>query len=229
MVARLSRSRGLLRDRCTSARSDEIEARCPQGAAPGRRDTTSTCCGPRPHAQCSRTCSSAREGTLAYFERIHLKLSPLPQHKVLGVCISPRFYAGDGFTAAHRQARPRRGGAGRSHDDRSGARQSPRFGRSSTRFISGEPDADPAGGIRRRRHERAAAASCSELDELMADLGLPGQRGRDHRRRAAEGHLGSAQGRAQHHDVDEGRRQAGVLHRGLRGAARAPRRVHRRV
>jgi len=32
------------------------------------------------------------EGTLAWFERIHLKLSPLPAHRVLGVCHFPRFY-----------------------------------------------------------------------------------------------------------------------------------------
>ena len=45
--------------------------------------------------------------------------------------------------------------------------------------------------------------------------------------RAAAG-LGGARGLPQHHDVDEGRREAGLLHRGLRRAARAPRRLHRR-
>ena len=40
--------------------------------------------------------------------------------------------------------------------------------------------------------------------------------------------LGRARGLPQHHDVDEGRRKAGLLHRGLRGAAGAPRRVHGR-
>ena len=53
------------------------------------------------------------------------------------------------------------------------------------------------------------------------------QRGRDARRRAAEGAVGGAQGRPEHHDEPEGRRQAGQLHRGLRGAARTPGRVHR--
>ncbi len=33
------------------------------------------------------------EGTLAYSERIHLRLSPLPQHKTLGVCHFPSFYS----------------------------------------------------------------------------------------------------------------------------------------
>jgi FAD/FMN-containing dehydrogenase/Fe-S oxidoreductase len=32
------------------------------------------------------------EGTLAWFERIHLKLAPLPRHKALGVAHFPRFY-----------------------------------------------------------------------------------------------------------------------------------------
>ena len=32
------------------------------------------------------------EGTLAYSERVHLKLSPLPREKVLGVCHFPTFY-----------------------------------------------------------------------------------------------------------------------------------------
>ncbi len=54
------------------------------------------------------------------------------------------------------------------------------------------------------------------------------RRGRADRNRAgAKGVVGSAQGRAQHHDVDERRRQAGLVHRGLRGAARAPGRIHR--
>ncbi len=38
------------------------------------------------------------EGTLGYFERIHLKLSELPKHKSLGVCHFPKFY--DGMDAA---------------------------------------------------------------------------------------------------------------------------------
>ena len=32
------------------------------------------------------------EGTLAYFESIELKLAPLPEHKVLGICHFPSFY-----------------------------------------------------------------------------------------------------------------------------------------
>ncbi len=33
------------------------------------------------------------EGTLAFFQRIHLDLQPIPTHKVLGVCHFPSFYA----------------------------------------------------------------------------------------------------------------------------------------
>ena len=63
----------------------------------------------------------------------------------------------------------------------------------------------------------------------MGDLGLPGsvvEMTDDAPQKSA---VGSAQGRAQHHDEHEGRRQAGQLHRGLRGAARAPGRLHRRA
>ena len=65
----------------------------------------------------------------------------------------------------------------------------------------------------------ALLSKLKHLVELMGDLGLPRQRGRDARRRAAEGPVGGAQGGAQHHDEPQGRRQAGELHRGLRGAA----------
>ena len=73
------------------------------------------------------------------------------------------------------------------------------------------------------------------LNELMGDLGFawdktgakwggvvevldPAAAGRDHR---------GAHRRPQHHDVDEGGGQTGLLRRGLRGAARASRRIHR--
>ena len=57
----------------------------------------------------------------------------------------------------------------------------------------------------------------------------PARRGRaDRRRRAAQKALWEVRKAGpQHHDVDERRRQAGVVHRGLRGAARASRRIHR--
>ena len=92
----------------------------------------------------------------------------------------------------------------------------------------GRSGRDPAGGVR-RRGPRRAAAQAQAARRADGRPRPPGQRGRDHRRRAAARRLGGAQGGPQHHDVDEGRRQAGVLHRGLRGAAGASRRIHRRA
>ena len=63
----------------------------------------------------------------------------------------------------------------------------------------------------------------------MGDLGLPGSVVEMPDDGAAEGAVGGAQGRPEHHDEPEGRRQAGQLHRGLRGAAGAPGRLHRRA
>ena len=47
--------------------------------------------------------------------------------------------------------------------------------------------------------------------------------------RAQREPLGGAQGRAQHHDEPQGRRQTGELHRRLRRSARASGRIHRRA
>src|SRR5690606_23821313 len=44
-----------------------------------------------PHANAAHLLVGS-EGTLAYFERLHLKLAPLPRHRTLGVCHFPRFY-----------------------------------------------------------------------------------------------------------------------------------------
>jgi hypothetical protein len=76
--------------------------------------------------------------------------------------------------------------------------------------------------------DRATAAPAEALVELMGDLGLPGSVVEMPTRRRRRP-VGSAQGRPQHHDEPEGRRQAGQLHRGLRRAARAPGRLHRRA
>ena len=54
-----------------------------------------------------------------------------------------------------------------------------------------------------------------------------GRRGRDHRARVADRHRRFPRRRPQRHDVDEAGRQAGLLRRGLRGAAAASRRLHR--
>ena len=142
----------------------------------------------------------------------------LPRAKVLGVVNFPSFHARDGCGAAHRQAGADRGRTGRPHDDRAEPRQ------------PGVP-ADRRDGADRR--SRAAILLVEFSGDDKAALlraarragrtdGRPGaarQRGRDARRGAAEGAVGGAQGRPEHHDEPEGRRQAGELHRGLRGAA----------
>ena len=120
--------------------------------------------------------------------------------------------------------KPDRRRAGRPHHDRAGARQS--------RLPAGDrarPDrparGHPAGRVRRRGARGAAARSAAPR---RADgRSRPArQRGRDARAPAAGRAVGSAQGRAQHHDVDEGRRKTRVLHRGLRRAAGASGGLH---
>ena len=93
-------------------------------------------------------------------------------------------------------------------------------------YVRGEPDAlllvefaedDQAENLRR----------LDRLDELMGDLGHPEQRGEGGGCGRPAGGVGGARLRPQHHDVDEERGKARLLHRGLRGAAGAPRRLHR--
>jgi FAD/FMN-containing dehydrogenase/Fe-S oxidoreductase len=112
------------------------------------------------------------EGTLAYSKRLTLKLSPIPQHKVLGVCHFPTF---------------RRAMESPQHIvkldpdavelvDRTMiglARGNAAFEPVVRRFIRGEPEAillvEFAGDDR-----AAQVAKLAQLVELMGDLGLPG-------------------------------------------------------
>ncbi|MGZ5046578.1 MAG: FAD-binding and (Fe-S)-binding domain-containing protein [Usitatibacter sp.] len=111
------------------------------------------------------------EGTLAWFERIHLDLAELPRHKALGVAHFPRFY--DAMDAA--QHIVKLGPAAVELVDRTMldlALSNPAFAPTIRRFVKGEPNAillvefagsegDPqAAGVRR-------------LAELMGDLGFP--------------------------------------------------------
>ena len=165
------------------------------------------------------------EGTLAWSRALTLKLLPLPAHRALGVVSFPTLYQAMEVREAHRDARAVRGRARRPHDDRTRAQQSGvpadhrrRAGRRARR--------DPAGRVHRRGRSGASPpprrAGRADGRSRAARSGRP-----HHRCRRAEGAVGRAQGRAQHHDEHEGRRQAGVVHRGLRGAARAPRRLRR--
>ncbi|MBI2961355.1 MAG: 4Fe-4S dicluster domain-containing protein, partial [Betaproteobacteria bacterium] len=112
------------------------------------------------------------EGTLAWSQRIHLKLSPLPAHKALGVC---HF---DSFSSAMQapQHIVRLGPAAVELVDATMiglARANPAFRPVTEKFIRGEPKAillvEFAGEAR-----EAQAQKLKRLTELMADLGHPG-------------------------------------------------------
>ena len=76
------------------------------------------------------------EGTLALSTAIELFLHPIRPRKVVGICQFPTFRAAMAGDEASGDTRPRGGGAGRSHDDRAGARHS----RSIAPTIDGDAD-----------------------------------------------------------------------------------------
>jgi len=124
-----------------------------------------------PHANAAHLLVGS-EGTLAYFERLHLKLSPLPAARVLGVCHFPRFYTA--MDAA--QHIVRLGPTAVELVDRAMiglAREIPAFGKTVNAFIQGEPDAillvEFAG-----EDAQEPRRKLKRLVELMSDLGLPG-------------------------------------------------------
>ena len=144
---------------------DEIEARFPKvlrKVAGYNLDHL----GP-PHANAAHLLVGS-EGTLAYSERLHLKLSPLPKARVLGVCHFERFYRAMEVT----QHIVKLGPSAVELVDRTMiglAREIPAFGRTVSAFIRGEPDA-----ILLVEFADERAGRLKELVQLMADLGLPG-------------------------------------------------------
>ncbi|HEX9052430.1 MAG TPA: FAD-binding and (Fe-S)-binding domain-containing protein [Anaeromyxobacter sp.] len=111
------------------------------------------------------------EGTLAVFRRIEIALSPLPRHKVLGVCHFPTFRQAMESTEAVVGLRP----AAVELVDRTMidlARAIPMFRDTVDRFVRGAPEAlllvEFAGDDR-----DAEIAHLRELKELMGALGLP--------------------------------------------------------
>ena len=109
------------------------------------------------------------EGTLVFFQRIHLKLQPLPVHKTLGVCHFPSFYEAMEATQHIVKLNP----SAVELVDRTMidlARDIPLFAGTVDRFVQGEPQAlllvEFSG-------EEAAAQlhSLSQLVELMESLG----------------------------------------------------------
>src|SRR6185437_3716321 len=112
------------------------------------------------------------EGTLAWFERIHLRLAPLPRHKALGVAHFPRFH--DAMEAA--QHIVKLGPCAVELVDRTMldlARGNAAFAPTVNAFLKGSPDAvllvEFAGDER-----EAQANGVRRLADLMGDLGFPG-------------------------------------------------------
>ncbi|MGE0874398.1 MAG: FAD-binding and (Fe-S)-binding domain-containing protein [Burkholderiales bacterium] len=112
------------------------------------------------------------EGTLAYFERLHLKLSPLPAARALGVCHFPKFYTAMDLT----QHIVKLGPSAVELVDSTMiglAREIGAFRRTVDAVIRGQPDAillvEFAGD-----DAAAQLAKLKQLVQLMGDLGLPG-------------------------------------------------------
>ena len=110
------------------------------------------------------------EGTLAWFEKIHLRLAPLPKHKALGVAHFPRFY--DAMDAA--QHIVKLGPCAVELVDRTMldlALGNPAFAPVIQRFVKGAPDAillvEFAGAEQAPQLE-----GVKRLGELMGDLGF---------------------------------------------------------
>jgi len=122
-----------------------------------------------PHANAAHLLVGS-EGTLAYSERIHLKLSPLPAKRSLGICHFPKFYTAMelaqhivklGPTAVELVDRTMIGLA----------REIPAFEKTVNSFIQGDPDAIL---LVEFSGEQDQAPKLRQLVQLMADLRLPG-------------------------------------------------------
>ncbi|OGA47808.1 MAG: lactate dehydrogenase [Betaproteobacteria bacterium RIFCSPLOWO2_12_FULL_62_13] len=112
------------------------------------------------------------EGTLAYSKRLHLKCSPLPKHKTLGVCHFPTFSQSMEAPQQIVKLKP----TAVELVDRTMielARGNPAFQATVDRFIKGDPDAillvEFAGDERDEQLRKLR-----QLVELMGDLGFPG-------------------------------------------------------
>jgi FAD/FMN-containing dehydrogenase/Fe-S oxidoreductase len=120
-----------------------------------------------PHANAAHLLVGS-EGTLAYSERIHLKLSPLPAQRSLGVCHFPKFYTAMELT----QHIVKLGPTAVELVDRTMiglARENPAFEKTLNAFIKGDPDA-----VLLVEFADDRVARLKDLVQLMADLGLPG-------------------------------------------------------
>jgi FAD/FMN-containing dehydrogenase/Fe-S oxidoreductase len=111
------------------------------------------------------------EGTLAWSRRLHLKLSPLPQHKALGVCHFPSLHDAMEATQHIVQLEP----VAVELVDRTLirlARENPDFSAKIGRFLRGDPGAILLVEFVHSEPSPAARA-VTRLAELLADLGFP--------------------------------------------------------
>ena len=112
------------------------------------------------------------EGTLAYFERLRLQLSPIPRHKVLGVCHFPTFYRAMDLTQHIVKLDPDAVElADRTMIDL--ALEIPQYRAIMQRYVRGNPEAILLVEFAGESHD-AQVVKLKRLVELMADLGLPG-------------------------------------------------------
>ncbi len=122
-----------------------------------------------PHANAAHLLVGS-EGTLAYSERLHLKLSRLPPRRALGVCHFPRFYTAMDLT----QHIVKLGPSAVELVDRTMidlARGIAAFRKTVDAFIRGEPEAIL---LVEFSGEEDQAPRLKRLVELMGDLRLPG-------------------------------------------------------
>ena len=181
-------------------------------------------CRPQPGA----TLLVGSEGTLAFFTAHRAaSCSRCRAHRVLGICHFPSFYEAMDADPAIVALRADGGRAGGPHASSSSPATSivPPHGASDVR--ARHAGCAAAGRVRRRGRGGDCARACAALDELMADLGFP------------DGVVEAIEPAFQARIWDvrkaglnimmsmKGDGQAGLLHRGLRRAARAPRRLHR--
>jgi FAD/FMN-containing dehydrogenase/Fe-S oxidoreductase len=120
-----------------------------------------------PHANAAHLLVGS-EGTLAYSERLHLKLSPLPAKRVLGVCHFPKFYTAMELTQHIVKLAP----TAVELVDRTMiglARENPAFEKTVNACIKSDPDAILLVEFAGERTGRLG-----DLVQLMADLGQPG-------------------------------------------------------
>ena len=202
-----------------AAEADEIAARFPQQL---RRVGGYNIDALTPAARASGRDNLARllvgsEGTLAFSAAIELSLHPIKPRKVLGICQFPT------FRAAMEASRHIVGLDPEAVElvDRTMidlGRGIPIYRTTIDQMLIGEPDSLLI--VEFHGHEDAPLlAKLAELETLMGDLGHPGV-GPCRRSGLPGRYRRRARSRTEHHDVDEGRRQTGLLHRGLRRRSR---------